>query len=104
MNQELKVGARLRSAACTAEVVVVKAPIGPVDLRCGGHAMAEDAVAGTEALDSADADAGGTVLGKRYTDDESGIELLAVKAGDGSITVDGRALTLKGVKPLPSSD
>ena len=102
MNQELKVGARLRSAACTAEVVVVKAPIGPVDLRCGGHAMAEDAVAGTEALNSADA--GGTVLGKRYTDDESGIELLAVKAGDGSITVDGRALTLKGVKPLPSSD
>ena len=81
MNHELKVGARLRSAACTAEVVVVKAPIGPVDLRCGGHAMAEDAVAGTEALDSAEA--GGTVLGKRYTDDESGVELLAVKAGDG---------------------
>lgn len=102
MNQELKVGARLKSAACTAEVVVVKAPTGPVDLRCGGHAMAEDAVAETEALDSAEA--GGTVLGKRYTDDESGIELLAVKAGDGSISVDGRALTLKGVKPLPSSD
>ena len=102
MNQELKVGARLKSAACTAEVVVVKAPTGPVDLRCGGHAMGEDAVAETEALDSAEA--GGTVLGKRYTDDESGIELLAVKAGDGSISIDGRALTLKGVKPLPSSD
>ncbi len=102
MSQELKVGARLKSAACTTEVVVVKAPTGAVDLRCGGAAMAGDAVAGREPLDAEQAV--GTVLGKRYTDNESGVELLAVKAGDGSLSIDGRLLTLKGVKPLPASD
>ena len=34
---ELKAGTRLRSAADACEVVVVKAPGEPVDLRCGGH-------------------------------------------------------------------
>lgn len=102
MTEELTVGGRLKSAACTTEVVVVKAPAGPVDLRCGGVAMSAEAVAGSETLDADQAD--GTVLGKRYTDDDSGIELLAVKAGEGSLSIDGRPLTLKGVKPLPSSD
>ncbi len=102
MSQEIKAGARLKSSTCTAEVVVVKAPNGAVDLRCGGAAMADDAVSGSATIDPALAE--GTVLGKRYTDDESGIELLAVKAGDGSLSLDGRLLTLKGVKPLPASD
>ena len=47
---------------------------------------------------------GGTVVGKRYVDDESGIELLGSKAGAGSLAVDGRALRLKEAKPLPASD
>ena len=102
MSQKIKVGVRLKSATCTTEVVVVNAPSGAVDLRCGGAAMAEDAVAGSEALDVAQAE--GTVLGKRYTDEEAGIELLAVKAGEGSLSLDGRPLALKGVKPLPASD
>lgn len=102
MSLELKVGARLKSATCTTEVVVVKAPIGAVDLQCGGAAMTADAVAGSEPLDADQAE--GTLLGKRYTDDESGLELLAVKAGDGSVSIDGRRLTIKGVKPLPASD
>lgn len=102
MSQEIKVGARLKSATCTTEVVVVTAPTGAVDLRCGGAAMATDASAGTEPLDAGQAE--GTVLGKRYTDEEAGVELLAVKAGDGSLSLDGRAMTLKGVKPLPASD
>ena len=102
MSQEIKVGARLKSATCTTEVVVVKAPSSAVDLQCGGAAMAEDATLGSETLDGAQAE--GTLLGKRYTDEDSGIELLAVKAGNGSLSVDGRPLTLKGVKPLPSSD
>lgn len=102
MSREITVGARLRSATCTTEVVVVKASSAAVDLRCGGAAMGEDASAGTEALDATRAE--GTVLGKRYTDDESGVELLAVKAGEGSLSVDGRMMTLKGVKPLPASD
>ncbi len=102
MSQELKVGARLKSATCTSEVVVVKAPSGAVDLRCGGAAMAEDASARSELSDADRAE--GTVLGKRYTDEETGAELLVVKAGDGSLSLDGRPMTLKGVKPLPASD
>jgi len=46
----------------------------------------------------------GTMLGKRYVDDASGIEVLCTKAGVGTITFDGRTLLLKEAKPLPSSD
>ena len=46
----------------------------------------------------------GTKLGKRYVDEELGLELLCTKPGEGSLGVSGRALTLKGAKPLPSSD
>src|SRR5580658_8199452 len=37
---QLKAGLRLRSVTDTGEVVVVRAPAEPVDLRCGGHALA----------------------------------------------------------------
>ena len=51
MAIQLKAGMRLRSATDACEVVVVKAPADPVDLRCGGHPfLAADAapVTGTE--------------------------------------------------------
>jgi hypothetical protein len=48
--------------------------------------------------------AAGTVLGKRYVDDEGSLEVLCTKAGAGSLSVDSRPLTLKDAKPLPSSD
>ena len=102
MSQTLQVGARLHSTACSTEVVVVKAPDGAVDLRCGGAPLVEEATDATAELDAQFSE--GTALGKRYTDEESGIELLAVKAGDGSLSIDGRALVLKGAKPLPASD
>ena len=46
----------------------------------------------------------GTALGKRYADDEIGIELLCTKAGQGDLFVDGARLLMKGAKPLPASD
>jgi len=46
----------------------------------------------------------GPALGKRYADDERGLELLCSRAGTGALTVDGEPLLLKGAKPLPSSD
>ncbi len=102
MSQELSAGARLFSTACTTEVVVVKPPSGPVDLRIGGAPVAD---AATEEKVALDADlSGGTQIGKRYTDEETGAELLVAKAGDGSISIDGRVLDIKGAKPLPSSD
>ena len=46
----------------------------------------------------------GSLLGKRYEDGDTGLEVLCVKPGAGSVGVDGRLLTLKAAKALPSSD
>lgn len=100
---QVKPGARLRSAVSDAEVVVVRAPQGQVSLCCGGRPMlALDAAAAAspEPLDGDEP----TLLGKRYVDEESALELLCTKGGAGALTVDGRPLTIKGAKPLPSSD
>ncbi len=40
---ELKTGGRFKSAVCTAEIMVVSAPAGDVDLTCGGVAMLDSA-------------------------------------------------------------
>lgn len=97
---EIKPGTRLRSAVSDAEVVVVRAPRSAVELSCGGVAMvAHDAPTGP----AAGAD-GQTTLGKRYVDEPSALELLCTKGGAGTLTADGRELTLKGAKTLPSSD
>ncbi|HEY4418816.1 MAG TPA: hypothetical protein VGN22_04835 [Pseudonocardia sp.] len=103
MTDDLTPGSRWRSAACTTEIVLVKIPQGTTDLRCGGAPMVaagEDVVAAE--LDPAFAE--GSLLGKRYADDETGAELLCVKAGDGSLSIEGRLLPVKGAKPLPASD
>lgn len=47
---------------------------------------------------------GGTQMGKRYVDADGTLELLCVKAGAGSLSLDGVALTTKEAKSLPSSD
>jgi hypothetical protein len=102
---QLKAGARLRSATDACEVVVVKAPADPVDLRCGGHPfLAPDAEPDPASESIVDGFDGGTQLGKRYSDDELGLELLCTKAGEGAISVGETILTVKGAKPLPASD
>jgi hypothetical protein len=100
---QLKAGVRLRSATDTCEVVVVRAPAEPVDLRCGGHPFlpADAEPAGKKVEAGFD---GATQLGKRYSDDELGLELLCTKAGEGSISVGETILAVKGAKPLPASD
>jgi hypothetical protein len=100
---QMKAGTRLRSAVDACEVVVVRAPGDAVDLRCGGHpfhgvdeeAPSQPVVAGLDA---------GTQLGKRYADEELGLEVLCTKAGEGSISVGESVLEVKGAKPLPASD
>ena len=100
---ELSAGSRWRSAVDTTEVIVVRPPTAEVELECGGAAMVP---AGTEAPGGAIAEdhRAGTQLGKRYVDEEAGIEVLCTKAGEGSLALSGRALVLKEAKPLPSSD
>ena len=100
----LRPGQKLHSAVCNAQFVVVRAPDADVDLGCGGAPLVEDgqdAPAGAT-LDATLGDA--ALLGKRYADEELGLELLCSRPGEGAVTVDGRALPLKGAKPLPSSD
>jgi hypothetical protein len=48
--------------------------------------------------------ADGSLLGKRYSDTESGFEALCSKAGVGSLSLSGRPLVTKGAKSLPASD
>jgi hypothetical protein len=100
---QLKAGTRLRSATDACEVVVVRAPGEPVDLRCGGHALvAMDAEVVPQSVEPGfDA---GTQLGKRYADEELGLEVLCTKPGEGSISVGETVLIVKGAKPLPASD
>ena len=52
----------------------------------------------------ADAAGEGTLVGKRYADEDSGLEVLCAKPGPGALAVDGREVPVKGAKPLPSSD
>lgn len=96
---QTKAGLKLRSTSCSTEVVVVRPAPDPVQLTCCGSALTADdvpAVAGTGEP--------GVLLGKRYTDEQTGLEVLCTKPGPGGLEVDGRALVLKGAKPLPASD
>jgi hypothetical protein len=101
---KLRAGQKLHSAVCEAQVIVVRAPDAEVELGCGGAPLLEDGqdADATATLDPSLGD--GPLLGKRYADDELGLELLCNRAGQGALTVDGRPLLVKGAKPLPSSD
>jgi hypothetical protein len=100
---DVKPGTRLRSATDTTEVIVVRAPDGPVDLRCGGHPMMPADAAPSSAAVEPGFDEG-SQLGKRYEDEGSGLEVLCTKPGPASLSVGTEALHIKGAKPLPSSD
>lgn len=99
---ELRPGLKLSSAVCSTEVIVV-AGSGDVDLTCGGAPMV---AAGEDGTGGAPADglAEGTMLGKRYCDDDGTVEVLCTKPGDGSLGIGQTALGLKEAKPLPASD
>ena len=99
---QLKPGNRLESVTCTTQVVVVEAPADDVDVRCGGEPM-QPIGAGSEQRPMAGT-GDPTLVGKRYADEDLGLELLCTKAGEGSLSVGDRPLPVKGAKPLPSSD
>jgi hypothetical protein len=100
---DLKPGTRLRSQVCSTEVIVVRPPTQAVDLCCGGAPMVPVGDQGEERPVEA-AHGGGTLLGKRYADAGTGIELLCTKAGEGSLSLGATPIMVKDAKPLPSSD
>ena len=96
----MKPGTRLKSAACDTEVMVIKTGGGQIE--CGGAPMAEAKPAEAAALSAYFS--AGTLMGKRYVDAAGAYELLCVKPGKGSLSVDGVLLVTKDAKPLPASD
>jgi hypothetical protein len=100
----IKVGARLRSTVCDTEMIVVGSPGEELDLCCGGHPMvAKDAAVPGAGEPKAGFDEG-TLLGKRYADQQRGLEVLVTRAGTGSLSVGDDPLPVKDAKPLPASD
>lgn len=102
---KLKPGARLRSPACTTEVVVVRAPQEEHDLTCCGAPMV-DRDEGGDAPGPADSPGAGdpVLIGKRYVEPTSGIEVLCTQAGPGPLAYNGQPLSANTPKPLPASD
>jgi hypothetical protein len=98
----LKAGTRLKSAVCSTEVMIVGAPKDEVDITCGGAALIAMGVEGSGEI--ADGAKDGTQIGKRYVNEAGDLEVLCTKPGEGTLAAGGTALTIKGAKPLPSSD
>ena len=98
----LKAGTRLKSSVCATELMVVGAPKDEVEITCGGAPLIAMGKEGSGTL-SEDAK-GGTQVGKRYVNEAGDLEILCTKPGEGSLAANGTSLTIKGAKPLPSSD
>lgn len=96
----MKPGTKLKSAVCDTEIMVIKGK--DLVVECGGQPMVDDAPAAKGSVDPKFAE--GTKVGKRYVNADGSVELLCVKAGQGSLAISGEALTTKDAKPLPSSD
>jgi hypothetical protein len=93
-------GKRLSSNASGTEIIVVRPPATPVQLCCGGQPMSTN----LETATATSSTGNDTVLGKRYVDVDSGLEVLCTKAGPGVLTADGTPLTIKAPSALPASD
>lgn len=101
---KLSAGSRWRSAVCEAEAVIVRAPKEGGQLECGGVAMIPVKDARPAGVQPDAARMTGSVLGKRYEDEAQGLEVLCTKPGQGALSLDGRLLTIREAKRLPSSD
>jgi hypothetical protein len=100
---QLKPGIRIKSAVCPTELMVIQAPAGEVDVRCGGAPMLDIKEPKPERAIDPDLKAG-TQIGKRYVDAAGTIELLCTKPGEGTLALGTTPLVLKEAKPLPASD
>jgi hypothetical protein len=100
----MKAGLRLKSAVCSAEIMVLRAPAMQADVRCGGVAMLAPGEAPSPNARLDPTQAQGTLIGKRYVDAQDRVEILCTQGGEGSLMFDGVAMTVKQAKALPSSD
>jgi hypothetical protein len=95
----LKTGTRLVTPTSACEVLIVRAPSTAEVLTCAGGELTPGGVSGDDTATGPT-----VVLGKRYADEPSGLEVLCVKAGSGPVRIADRELVLRAAKPLPASD
>jgi hypothetical protein len=101
---QLRPGLRLFSVACDTELIVVKAPADPVDVRIGGHPAsisAPDLEGRVRVLTPTESAA---KVGKRYVDTTATLEFLCTRAGAGTIAIGELACLVKDAKQMPASD
>ena len=99
-----KPGTKLRGAADSTEVIVIRALSEEVDLRCGGYPMVTSGKNGGNLLPLDPEFADGTQLGKRYINESADLEVLCTKVGAGSLSIGNEVLSIKSARPLPASD
>jgi hypothetical protein len=102
MAMRLTVGDRLTSAVDATTMMVVRSPDQPVDISCGNQPMLKDGADTSHTTPPSDSDA--SLIGKRYVVAEIEIELLCVRGGAATVTVNGVLVHAKPAKPLPASD
>ena len=95
-------GTRLKSTVCTTEIMVITAPAEGIDIMCGGEPMNSDGQGNGGSAHQEHA--AGSILGKRYTNEEGGLEILCVKGGEGSLWAGGSAMKVKVATKLPKTD
>ncbi len=103
LKMALKSGTRLKSTVCNAQVMIIKAA-SDGELSCGGAPMVGLEESGQDVISLDPNVAGGCVMGKRYVNEDESFEALCTKPGEGSLLLDGKQLTIKEAKKLPSSD
>src|SRR4051812_39889255 len=104
MSEALTPGARLASAVCSTEVVVVQVSDPHAAVECGGVGMVPVGSASPCSSAPRTNFDTGTLIGKRYGGPDAPVELLCVKAGRGTLSVGGVVLAQRSAKPLPASD
>lgn len=100
---QLTPGARLRSAVCDGQLVVVRAPADDVDLRFGGVPVT-DLGERVARLSPRPDRMGETPMGKRYTDVDRVVEVLVTHTGQTLLSLGDDLLIRKDTKKLPASD
>ena len=102
MGQIFKPGTKLSSTVCKTQIMVLRAPTEELSISCGGAPMqvGDPAELGSMVSDQA----GGTLVGKRYTDEAETMEFLCTRGGEGTVVVEGYTIDIKAAKKLPSSD
>jgi len=101
---ELRPGTRLVSAVCDTGIIVVRPPNRNGEIRCGGVRMLAPNEAPPDGVELVEEAGDATLIGKRYVNDDAGLEVLCTKSGKGALAFDDTPLVVQGAKALPPSD